>query len=501
MKKILSLLLAVALLCCGCGNKTPEETTPPTTQPSGPVANPVALTVGTHEITRAELDLYYIDAVTKYCNQYSSYLSYLFDLYAPLSGQVADEKTGKTWADAFYDMAITSIKTTYALCDAANAAGHQLSQAEKDARDELYEGMDEFAKQQGFANADAYLKDIYGEAVDTEAFRHYYETTLLAGSYYNAYLTALEDSYDDAALREYEKDISYQFDSYSYASTLIPLENFTDEADPKAALVDAVQMLADPQNDTPDKLDAAIKAMEQQYGIPSHSPATQITDAPYSKISTMMNQWMRDPVRKAGDITAIVYETEKDGQKNLAGYYVVLFLGRNDNQIRLTNVRHILVAFEGGTKDAATGQTTYSEAEKENARQAAQALLDQWKQGEATEDSFAQLANKESDDGDGTTGGLYENIYPGQMVPAFNDWCFDESRQPGDTGLLESVYGYHVMYFSSHADITYRDHMIIDKLIDRDMEQWQDSLNKSMTLTEVDTSYVQRDLVLKDLLM
>ena len=87
------------------------------------------------------------------------------------------------------------------------------------------------------------------------------------------------------------------------------------------------------------------------------------------------------------------------------------------------------------------------------------------------------------------------------MVPAFNGWCFNESRQSGDTGLLESVYGYHVMYFSSHADITYRDHMIIDKLIDRDMKQWQDNLNKAMTLVEVDTSYVQRDLVLKDLLM
>ena len=33
------------------------------------------------------------------------------------------------------------------------------------------------------------------------------------------------------------------------------------------------------------------------------------------------------------------------------------------------------------------------------------------------------------------------------MVAAFNDWCFNESRQPGDTEIVETTYGYHVMYF------------------------------------------------------
>ena len=33
------------------------------------------------------------------------------------------------------------------------------------------------------------------------------------------------------------------------------------------------------------------------------------------------------------------------------------------------------------------------------------------------------------------------------MVDTFNDWCFDASRQPGDTGIVKTTYGYHVMYF------------------------------------------------------
>ena len=33
------------------------------------------------------------------------------------------------------------------------------------------------------------------------------------------------------------------------------------------------------------------------------------------------------------------------------------------------------------------------------------------------------------------------------MVTEFNDWCFDASRKPGDTGLVKTKFGYHIMYF------------------------------------------------------
>ena len=45
------------------------------------------------------------------------------------------------------------------------------------------------------------------------------------------------------------------------------------------------------------------------------------------------------------------------------------------------------------------------------------------------------------------TGGLYTEIYHDEMVTNFNDWCFDPARQSGDTGVVESDYGAHVMYF------------------------------------------------------
>jgi hypothetical protein len=35
------------------------------------------------------------------------------------------------------------------------------------------------------------------------------------------------------------------------------------------------------------------------------------------------------------------------------------------------------------------------------------------------------------------------------MVKNFENWSTDDSRQYGDTGIVESDYGYHIMYFVS----------------------------------------------------
>ena len=122
------------------------------------------------------------------------------------------------------------------------------------------------------------------------------------------------------------------------------------------------------------------------------------------------------------------------------------------------DVRHILVMPEGGVTDE-NGETVYSEEEWETCRQAAQEILDTWLAGEKTEDSFAQLANTHTADGNDSNqdgvpdGGLYTDVYEGQMVPAFNDWCFDASRQYGDYDLVRTEYGYHVMFFVKSTPI------------------------------------------------
>ena len=118
------------------------------------------------------------------------------------------------------------------------------------------------------------------------------------------------------------------------------------------------------------------------------------------------------------------------------------------------DVRHILIMPEGGTTDA-SGETVYSEEEWETARVEAQTILDEWLAGKATEETFADLANVNSDDSDGTDGGLYTDVPQGMMVSAFDAWCFDPARQQGDYGLVKTEFGYHVMYFSGSTPIWY----------------------------------------------
>lgn len=115
-----------------------------------------------------------------------------------------------------------------------------------------------------------------------------------------------------------------------------------------------------------------------------------------------------------------------------------------------SSVRHILIAPEGGTKDA-QGNTTYSDEEWAACEKEAQAVLDEWKKGEATEDSFAALVSKYTDDGgSASTGGLYEDVRrDSNYVEAFRDWAIDAKRKAGDTDLVKTPFGYHIMYFVS----------------------------------------------------
>ena len=115
---------------------------------------------------------------------------------------------------------------------------------------------------------------------------------------------------------------------------------------------------------------------------------------------------------------------------------------------KLVDVRHILIAPQGGTTGE-DGKTVYSEDEWASAEKKAQDLLDRYLNGDKTEAFFAELAELYTEDpGSKQTGGLYENVKTGDMVEEFDAWCFDDSRKTGDTGLVKTTYGYHVMFYS-----------------------------------------------------
>lgn len=135
------------------------------------------------------------------------------------------------------------------------------------------------------------------------------------------------------------------------------------------------------------------------------------------------------------------------------------------------NVRHILIEPESG-EDGEISDEAWEAAEKK-----AKEVLEEWKDGEATEESFAALANENSaDGGSNTNGGLYENVAPGDMVQEFNDWCFDEKRKAGDTDIVKTQFGYHIMYFVAQTEEYAWKTKVENEKRYKDYQAWLDEL-------------------------
>lgn len=139
------------------------------------------------------------------------------------------------------------------------------------------------------------------------------------------------------------------------------------------------------------------------------------------------------------------------------------------------NVRHILVMPKQADPE------TISDEEWAACEADAQKILDQWLEGEKTEERFAALANEFSEDpGSNTNGGLYEGVYQGQMVEAFNDWCFDSARKIGDYGIVTTSYGCHVMFFSG-TETVWQDYAKQD-LLDEKLENLLNEMGEGYPL-------------------
>jgi parvulin-like peptidyl-prolyl isomerase len=142
-----------------------------------------------------------------------------------------------------------------------------------------------------------------------------------------------------------------------------------------------------------------------------------------SSLGEDMKNWLFDDARKAGDKTVLASDTD---------YTVLYMIKRYREEENTVDVRHILIQPE-----VSEGASEATDAQKAAAKQQAEALYEEWKSGAATEDSFAELAKKNSSDtGSSSEGGLYQSVYPGQMTEAFENWCFDAARKPGDTGIV-----------------------------------------------------------------
>lgn len=457
--------------------------------------NTVALTIGDHEISNAELNYYFIDSVNEFYSNYGAYASFFgLDTTKPLSEQIVDEATGKTWADDFMDAAVENAKAIYALNDAAAAAGFTLTEDQlKDVDTAMQNAQFTALYYYGYTNLQDYLKAMYGNGATEEGFRNYITMSYTADAYRSHYNDGL--TYDDAAIRAAEAEDFNAYTSYSYNTYEVKVSSYEDAA---AAEADAKILTAEEINSV-EALNAAIAALPVNAEATAASIATN--DVFAGSINSLYAEWVTDASRKAGDVNYFEKtstSTDENGTETtkIDSYYVVMFTGSNDNNFGMSNVRHILVTPEGGTYDSATGLTNYTDEEKATAKAEAEALLNEWKSGDATEDSFAALANEKSDDGDGTTGGLYTEINPStNFVTNFKNWALAD-HEVGDTEIVETEFGYHIMYYCGQTEQTYRDYMIENDLRNADLTEWYNNLMENVTSEVKDTKYISTDLVL-----
>ena len=472
-----------------------------------------AITIGEHKLSSVELSYFYRDAISA---QYSSWQQeygdsadyYIAQMYGltttqPLDDQTYDPNTNKTWADFFIDEAIDDAKRTYALYDMAIAENFQMPEESKKELEDSIAIMSELAKLYQHKNVNDYLVERYGYGANEKSYNHYLEVTCLAYAYNVAYADTLV--YDDAAMREYEKDIYNHFSSFTFSSYYMSYTNFIECSDEgnenhehtdaeiaagKKALKEAAEKLAKAK-DT-EELNKLIK--EMPFNKDNKTAAvTQTKDLLYSKANTTIRNWLADKERKEGDIAALPYTTGANSTALADGYYLIVFEGKNDNTMNLANVRHLLVKFEGGTPGS-DGKTEYSEKEKNAAKVEAQKLYDSWKNSEnPTKESFIELIKKESDDGSKETGGLFENINPdSSYVENFLNWSVDQKRKEGDVEIIETEYGYHIMYFDSYSKTTYRDSLISEEMKAADYSDWMEANLAKLVVTSGKTSLIDR---------
>lgn len=444
-----------------------------------------AATIDGENYTAAEVTFYYQNAYQN-LQGYASYLG--LDTSSSLKDQTISESAvsmlaamgyseaeeGETWYDYILDTALTQMAQIQNGLAAAEEAGFTYPEGVQVQYEDSLSSLSAAAQASG-VSVDQYLASAFGTSLITESL---YSTQLLRMLQYEAYANNYLNSltYDEATLEEtYAADPnSYDRVSYEYVSISGAAESTTDEdgntVEPTEEESEAALAAAE---ETANSILASYRAGGDLETLAEDNGGTYTVQERGSYSSSTVLEWLFDDARQAGD-TAVL--------NNGTTYYVAVFHDRFREEYNSIDVRHILIQPATGT--IASGEDGYEEEQEQlnaDAKATAEELLQEWQNGDATEESFAALAMEHSTDGSKYDGGLYTKVIQGDMVDTFNDWCFDPARQPGDTGIVETQYGYHVMYFVGE-NIPAWQVGVSDTLASEDYNAWVESLTADASI-------------------
>ncbi len=450
--------------------------------------NAKAVSIDGQEYTAAEMSYYYYSIYNNVVNsQYGSYMG--LDTSKPLNQQMLSD-TAKLvlgvespedmlWSEYLMDTAKDSMVEVQALYEAAIAEGEDPNDAHvTEEIDATLETIGMYAKQSGYSTKE-YLRLIYGKNMTVDLFRQVAAKTHVASHFESEHVASLE--YSVANMEAYYADNRATFDVATYESLHFggTPEVKYDENDKAIEATDEEKAAA--KQAAADAAEAILQRVQKGEKLADiakeyEGKANYTNTENGTNTGSEMAQWLFAEERIAGESTVI------NGDPTAT---VVIFHSVGHHEYNTVNVRHILVSPDTAALD--TESETY-EADKQAAWDAAKAeaekILADWKAGEATEESFGALAVEHSADGSSSVGGLYEYITKGRMTAPFEDWCFDSSRKTGDTGIVETVYGYHVMYFVCE-NAPYWQTQVESAMAAEDHNAWLEELTAGMEAVEL----------------
>ena len=400
---------------------------------------PIRTYLATHEtyvvingekVNKVEFDYVYNTSKNNYITQYGSYLSYFgLDTSKDLSTQMYSDTL--TWQDYFEQNAVESLKQNKALMAEAKAAGFTYDTT--DEYNTFKETIKTSAAAAGVSDKE-YVRSIYGSYATMGRIEEYVKNDMVMNAYYQKLQE--DNAPSDDEIQSYYEENKATYDSVDYRLTTIeadlPTEP-TELADPveetaadTTGTTDGTAATDTTQDTAYQPSDAEIaKAMEDAKVLADDAEQTVAKDGEAhenekkSSVNYMISDWLFDDARKAGDTTVITND-------NSHCYYVVAFEKRYLDETPSADVRVIIP-----TEDK-TGEE----------------ILEEWKNGAATEDSFAELCKKYTQDTSAVeNGGLFEQVTKTGMTEELSNWIFDSSRQAGDTVAITVSDTTYVLYY------------------------------------------------------
>lgn len=149
-----------------------------------------------------------------------------------------------------------------------------------------------------------------------------------------------------------------------------------------------------------------------------------------------------------------MYFTEESYDISVSDSEIASYVREHSSELpggQTVDMRHVLLIPEGA-KVSKDGTVTAADSQWDACKQKAEEMLRTWGYSYLTkndsEANFARLANENSqDDGSRLNGGSYRNLEQGQLLSELDDWCFDPARKAGDTEIIRTKLGYHIVYF------------------------------------------------------